>query len=119
MSVFNAEEYLHESINSVLNQQYENLELIIINDGSTDCTKEIIQSYNDKRIKLFNNKINLGLTQSLNIGLNKCEGEYIGRLDSGDLMMEDRLKKQLNIVKADFYFFYLAIMIYHLLIFCI
>jgi len=96
MSVFDAEEYLRESIDSVLDQKYVNIELIIINDGSVDGTNKIIKSYNDKRIKLYENKKNIGLTQSLNIGLDMCSGEYIARLDGGDLMVEDRLIKQLK-----------------------
>ena len=96
MSVFNAEEFLHESIDSVLNQKYVDFELIIINDGSIDDTNRIINSYNDKRIKLYENRQNVGLTQSLNIGLDMCSGEFIARLDGGDLMAEDRLIKQSN-----------------------
>ena len=67
MGAFNAEKYLRESIDSVINQSYQNIELIIINDASNDKTASILASYSDSRIKIINNKINIGLTKSLNI----------------------------------------------------
>ena len=70
MSVYNGERYLREAIDSILNQTYKDFEFLIINDGSTDRTKEILDSYNDRRIKIITNKKNIGLTKSLNNGLN-------------------------------------------------
>ena len=69
MTTYNEEsEYLLQCINSVLNQSYENFELIIINDCSTDKTLEILESHTDPRINIFTNNINIGQTKSLNIG---------------------------------------------------
>ena len=96
LSVFNGEKYICESINSILDQIYKNYELIIIDDGSTDNTIELIKSYDDDRIIFLKNNINLGLTQSLNIGLDHCNGDYIARLDVGDIMAKKRLDKQLK-----------------------
>ena len=96
MSVFNEQDYISESIQSVLNQSYENFELIIINDCSTDKTLEILESYTDPRINIFTNNRNIGQTKSLNIGLEKCRGRYIARLDGDDMMAEERLKKQFD-----------------------
>jgi len=69
MSVYNGEKYLREAIESILNQTFRDFEFIIINDGSTDKTSEILSSYNDPRIVIINNKRNIGLTKSLNKGL--------------------------------------------------
>ena len=99
MSVFNEQDYISESINSVLNQSYENFELIIINDCSTDKTLEILESYTDPRINIFTNNINIGQTKSLNIGLEKCRGRYIARLDGDDMMTKKRLIKQFDYLK--------------------
>ena len=66
MSVYNGERYLREAIDSILNQTFKDFELLIINDGSTDRTKEILNSYNDPRIRVINNEKNIDLTKSLN-----------------------------------------------------
>ena len=99
MSVFNEQDYISESINSVLNQSYKNFELIVINDCSTDKTLEILESYTDPRIKIFTNNSNIGQTKSLNIGLEKCRGRYIARLDGDDMMVVERLRKQIDYLK--------------------
>ena len=99
MSVFNEQDYISDSIKSVLNQSYENLELIIINDCSTDKTLEISESFIDSRIKIFTNNSNIGQTKSLNIGLEKCRGKYIARLDGDDIMDRKRLRKQFDYLK--------------------
>ena len=94
MSVYNGEKYLHEAIDSVLNQTFTNFEFIIINDGSTDTTADILNSYTDPRIKIITNSQNIGLTKSLNIGLKKCHGEYIARQDADDISLPTRLLKE-------------------------
>tara|TARA_Y100000310_G_C20656536_1_gene802240 strand:- start:290 stop:2314 length:2025 start_codon:yes stop_codon:yes gene_type:complete len=85
MSVYNGEKFLRESIDSILNQTYTDFEFLIINDGSTDSTREIILSYDDPRITLINNKLNMGLSKSLNIGIHRARGEYIARQDADDV----------------------------------
>jgi len=100
MSVYNGEEYLRKSIDSILMQEGVNLELIIVNDGSTDNSRQIIEEYRstDKRVKLINQK-NQGLTQALIAGCSQAQGEYIARHDAGDVSSPMRLKKQLDCIK--------------------
>ena len=92
LSVFNEEKYIVDTITSVLDQTYENFELIIIDDASTDNTPNILESFNkDRRISIYSNKQNIGLAQSLNIGIGKCRGQYIARIDGDDIMDKKRL----------------------------
>ena len=95
MSVYNGEKYLREAIDSILNQTFTDFEFIIINDGSTDHTKQILESYSDPRIRLFHQK-NIGLTKSLNIGLKIAEGEYIARMDADDISLPERFSRQVK-----------------------
>ena len=101
MSVYNDEVYLSDSIDSVLNQTFPNFEFLIINDGSTDLTELIIQSYDDPRIKLINNAKNLGLTKSLNIGLGLAKGKYVARMDGDDLSYKERFQLQFNFLEKN------------------
>lgn len=96
MSVYNGEKYLHEAINSILNQTFKDFKFLIINDGSTDSSKNIILSCNDPRIRLLDNEKNMGLTRSLNKGLKVAKGEYIARMDADDISTPDRLEKQVT-----------------------
>ena len=98
MSVYNSETYLHSAIKSILNQSYKDIEFIIIDDGSTDNSLKIIQEYagNDDRIRIIKNDINIGLTKSLNKGLDIAVGEYIARQDADDISDEFRLDIQLH-----------------------
>jgi glycosyltransferase involved in cell wall biosynthesis len=82
MPVYNGERYLRQAMDSILNQSVEDYEFLIINDGSTDRTLEILQSYKDPRIKVINNEGNIGLTAFLNRGLKIAKGEYIARMDA-------------------------------------
>ena len=96
MSVYNGEEYLEDAIDSILSQTFKDFEFLIINDGSIDKTAEILKSYNDLRIKIINNKENIGLTKSLNKGLKIAQGEYIARQDADDISMTERLEKEVE-----------------------
>lgn len=96
LSVYNSENYIRESIDSILTQTFENFELIIINDGSTDSSLDIIKSYKDSRIKLYNNAENVGLTKSLNYGLSVAKGEFIARQDADDISHPMRFEKQIK-----------------------
>ena len=96
MSVFNGQKYLKDSIKSIIRQTYSNFEFIIINDGSTDSTLEIINSFDDDRIQIINNQHNIGLTKSLNKGIKIANGEYIARMDADDLSRSSRLEKQVQ-----------------------
>lgn len=88
ISVYNGEKYLSEAIESVLNQTYKDFEFIIINDGSTDNSLEIIKKYQnqDERIVLISRE-NKGLVSSLNEGIEKAKGKYIARMDADDICL--------------------------------
>ena len=95
MPVYNTTtEYLKESVNSILSQTYQNIEFIIIDDGSTDDTQSYLQSIEDERIKLVRNSKKLGITKSLNIGLRMAKGKYTARMDSDDISLPLRLERQ-------------------------
>ena len=94
MSVYNGERYINEAINSILGQTLKKFEFLIINDGSTDRTSEILQKYDDPRIAVIDNKGNISLTKSLNKGLQIAQGEYIARQDADDISLPRRLEIQ-------------------------
>ena len=95
LPVFNAEEYIQEAIQSILQQSCSDFELIIINDGSTDHSLAIIKTFTDKRIVLIDQP-NKGLAAALNTGAAICKGNFIARMDADDISFPDRFQKQLN-----------------------
>ena len=99
MTVYNGEKYLKECMDSVLNQTFKDFEFLILDDCSTDSSVDIIKSYNDTRIRLIENRENLGQVKSLNIGLDYARGEYVARMDQDDLMLKARLEKQLDFMQ--------------------
>ena len=103
MSAYNSESSIAESIESILNQSYQNIEFLIIDDCSTDKTAEIIESYleKNKNIKFTKNKSNLGLTKSLNILINKSSGQYIARQDADDISLHHRVQEQMQLLKSN------------------
>lgn len=101
MPVYNAEKYLAEAINSIISQTYRDWELVIINDGSTDSSLSIINSFSDSRIKVINNETNLGLIKTLNKGIGLCNGEYIARMDADDISMPNRLALQVDFLDSN------------------
>lgn len=102
ISVYNARaNELRQSIESILNQSFTDFEFIIINDGSTNDTEDVILSYNDKRIKYVKNETNLKIISSLNKGLKLCNGKYIARIDSDDYSDFTRLEKQVEFMEKN------------------
>ena len=99
MSIYNGEKYLREAIESILNQTLPDFEFIIVNDASTDGSLEIIQSYDDRRIRIINNKTNIGLTRSLNIAIEQAQGKLIARQDADDISLPNRLEEQFRYFK--------------------
>ena len=93
MSVYNGEEYLSETLDSILAQDFPDLELIAVNDCSTDSTRNILEEYakKDGRIKVLNNEKNLKLPSSLNKALLDSCGKYAARMDADDICLPDRL----------------------------
>ncbi len=101
MPVYNTKyDFLRQAIESILSQTYEDFELIIINDASTDRTEDVILSYKDNRIKYYKNERNLKLIATLNKGLDLCNGKYIARLDSDDYCASERLEKQVQYMET-------------------
>lgn len=99
MAAYNEEKFISRAIKSILNQSYGNFEFIIVNDFSKDNTLDIIKNFKDKRIILINNKFNLGLTRSLNIGIKVAKGEYIARMDSDDISDLLRFEYQVQVLQ--------------------
>ena len=93
-SVHNGEVYLEECVNSILNQTFKNFEYIILNNGSTDRTPEILNQYNDPRLRIIHQE-NLGISRSLNKGINLSNSDLIARLDADDYSFPQRLETQI------------------------
>jgi glycosyltransferase involved in cell wall biosynthesis len=100
MSVYNGEKYLAEAIESILNQTYKNFEFIIVNDGSSDKSIDIIKEYisKDNRIVLIDRE-NEGLPYSLNEGISIAKGDYIARMDADDISLPTRFEKQIDFMQ--------------------
>jgi glycosyltransferase involved in cell wall biosynthesis len=96
IALYNAEDFIAETLNSVLNQTHKNLEIIIINDCSTDNSKQIVLSHNDPRIVYLENAANMGECYTRNYGIKQVTGEFIAVLDADDLAHLDRFAKQLT-----------------------
>jgi len=96
MSVFNDRKYVEQAVRSILEQTYRDFEFLIIDDGSTDGSVDIIKRVNDSRIRLISNDRNLGLTKSLNRGIEIARGRYIARMDADDFSYPQRLEKQVE-----------------------
>lgn len=92
--IYNAEPFLAECIKSSINQDYDNIEILCIDDGSTDCSIKIIKSFNDKRIRLIEKKHNY--IETINLGFTESRGEYIARMDADDIMYPRRISTQVN-----------------------
>lgn len=95
INCYNGEKYLKKSIESVLDQSYQNFELIFWNNQSTDQSKNIIQSYQDKRIKYFNSANHTTLYQARNLALKECKGDFVCFLDVDDYFLKNKIAKQL------------------------
>lgn len=96
MSVYNDERFLRESISSILNQDCSDFEFLIFDDASSDRSWDILQEFvrKDDRIRLFHNEKNIGLTATLNRGLEKAMGKYIARMDADDISLPNRFSLQ-------------------------
>jgi glycosyltransferase involved in cell wall biosynthesis len=94
MSVYNGEAFLKQAVDSILLQTFKDFELIIINDGSTDQTRKILEFYTDRRIRLYHVENNQGVGAALHFGLSKAVGKYIAKADADDIHYPTRLQKQ-------------------------
>lgn len=101
LPVYNGEKYLNESISSILNQSFQNFELIVIDDCSTDKSVDVIKSHNDSRIVFLRNSINSRTAHSLNRGIDIAKGKYIARMDQDDIASPTRLEEQYHFMEAN------------------
>lgn len=101
MPCYNVEKYIEESMNSILNQTYRDIEIIAINDCSEDKTGTILEclANKDSRIRLINNEANLKLIETLNKGISLCNGEYIARMDADDIALPTRIEKEVDFLE--------------------
>ena len=100
LCTYNDEKYIYKAVKSILDQTFEDFEFIIINDGSTDRTLEILKQFDDKRIILID-KPNTGLTDSLNLGVSKAKSNWIARMDGDDISIKTRFEEQIKYIKED------------------
>ncbi len=99
MPVYNAERYIKTAIDSVLCQTFTDFELLIVDDGSSDSTKDIIHTYDDKRMVAIE-KTHQGISHALNAGLRHARGKYIARFDADDICFPERIEKQVGFLNA-------------------
>ncbi|MDO5555280.1 MAG: CDP-glycerol glycerophosphotransferase family protein [Clostridia bacterium] len=99
MPVYNTQKYIKQSIQSVIDQTYQNWELIIINDGSTDDCLDIINVFNNEKINVINLKKNNGIANARNIGIKNAKGKYVAFIDSDDIWKNYKLEKQIQFMQ--------------------
>lgn len=100
MPVYNGENTIHYALNSIVRQTYENWICVIVNDGSTDRTKEILDSIEDKRFKIVHLSHNCGRGAARDEALNRAEGKYLAYLDADDMMHKDKIKTQVEFMES-------------------
>ncbi len=99
MPIYNSAPYLETAVQSILGQTFEDFEFIIVDDGSTDGSAQILQSLSDSRVVLLSNNENRGLIYSLNLGVAVARGQYIARMDADDVSVKHRFQKQINFLR--------------------
>lgn len=101
LPVYNAQDYIAQTLTSILNQTYANWELLVVDDGSTDRSLEVIRQFSDSRIRVLSDGRNAGLSERLNETVRLARGQFYFRMDADDLMVPDRLEKQVAALMAD------------------
>ncbi|MFI5203107.1 MAG: glycosyltransferase family 2 protein [Flavobacteriales bacterium] len=96
MPAFNSGKYIAEAIESIVQQTFINFELIVVNDGSSDNTAEVVRTFSDQRIRLIELPVNQGNRIAANTGIKEAAGEYIARMDADDISLKDRLQMQVD-----------------------
>ena len=100
MGVYNGERFLREAIDSILSQTFSDFEFIIVDDGSTDSSVDIVRSYSDTRIRLYLNESNHGISYTANRGISLARGKYVARMDQDDWSHPDRFRKQIEFLES-------------------
>lgn len=101
MPIYNGEAFVAEAIESILGQTFRDFEFLIIDDGSTDRSVEIVEEYGDSRIRLVRNEQQIELIRTLNRGLELARGKYIARMDADDISLPERLERQVAFLEAN------------------
>ena len=99
LPVYNADNFVGDTIHSILNQTLKDFELIILNDCSIDSSEDVILSFSDSRIRYVKNEANLKLIKTLNLGFSLAKGKYIARIDADDIAIPDRFQKQVDFLE--------------------
>lgn len=100
--VYNQEDYVKECLDSILSQDYQNIELVVIDDCSTDSTKEVLQSYQgNSKVKLVFNDVNLGMTRNADKALGMCTGDYVCLFAGDDVMLPGKISSQVRVLDSD------------------
>ena len=101
MATYNGAQFLEDQINSILQQTYSNIELIVVDDCSTDNTYELLESFlsKDKRIHIFKNKNNIGFVKNFCKAISLCSGDFIALSDQDDIWEDWKIEKQINSIK--------------------
>jgi radical SAM superfamily enzyme YgiQ (UPF0313 family) len=100
MAVHNGDMFIEEALQSVYDQSWQDFEVVIVDDASTDATPDILLALKDSRTFLYRNQENKGLTRSLNIGINLCRGDYVARMDADDVSYPQRFSRQVSFLEA-------------------
>ena len=98
---YNRDNYLYSAIKSVLNQTFEDFEIIIVDDASTDNTRQVVDKFDDKRIRYIRHKENKGGSAARNTGIKRSKGKFIAFLDDDDMWMPSKLEKQLDLINKN------------------
>lgn len=99
MPVYNAEKYVASAIDSILKQTFTDFEFLIFNDGSSDNSKQVIESFKDRRIRLIDSTVNCGYVAHLNRGIEMATGKYIARMDADDISVPERFEMQVKFLE--------------------
>ena len=103
IATYNSEDFIRETLDSVLNQTYTNLEIVLCDDASSDGTVNVLKEYQKKneRIKIIQNDRNLGISLNMNNGIGQCNGKYIAILDADDWAYPYRIEEQVNLMEEN------------------
>ncbi|SDX58500.1 glycosyltransferase family 2 protein [Salimicrobium album] len=99
--MFNAEKYIQDTLESILNQSYKNLEVLVVDDGSSDRSVEIVKSYTDNRIRVVVNEENKGIPYTRNVGLSLSSGKYMAIMDADDESIPERIREQVSYMEEN------------------
>jgi len=101
MPLYNGEKYLKEAIDSILNQTYSNIDLVVVNDGSADNSVALVEAYDDPRIRLFHNDQNRGVSYTRNRIIEFAKGDYLAWMDCDDISLPQKIERQVELMESN------------------